>query len=67
METFVFDMLSKTLQNPELSSVEGHEVVMLTVKTLQRIHSQSDFAMLWQAVELRKRELKVEEAIFPRE
>ena len=28
------DKLSQTLQNPKLSSVEGHTVAMLTVKTL---------------------------------
>ena len=27
------DMLSKTLQNPKLSSTEGHEVAMLTART----------------------------------
>ena len=37
------DMLSKTLQNPELSSVEGHEIAMLTVKTLQSLRSESNF------------------------
>ena len=57
------DMLSRTLQNPELTSVEGHEVAMLTVKTLQRMHS---FEMFWKRVELRRRELDVEVAVLPR-
>ncbi len=31
------DKLSQTLQSPDLSSVEGHEIAMLTVKTLQTL------------------------------
>ena len=57
------DMLSRTLQNPELTSVEGYEVAMLTVKTLQRMHS---FEMFWKRVDLRRRELDVEVAVLPR-
>ena len=29
------DKLSQTLQQPKLSSVEGHDIAMLTVKTLE--------------------------------
>ena len=35
------DKLGQTLQSLALSTVEGHEVAMLTVKTLQMIHSDS--------------------------
>ena len=52
-------MLSKTLQNLEMSSIEGHEIAMLTVKTLQRIRSDSDFDLFWGKVELRRAELDV--------
>ena len=35
------DKLGQTLQSLALYTVEGHEVAMLTVKTLQMIHSDS--------------------------
>ena len=54
------DMLSKTLQNPELSSVEGHEIAMLTVKTLQSLRSESNFDMFWEKVEMRREEFELE-------
>ena len=37
------DKLSQTLQSPDLSSVEGHEIAVLTVKTLQTLHSDTNF------------------------
>ena len=55
----------KAMQNHKLSSVECHEIAMLTVKNLQRMHSQSNFDMYWERVELRRREFDVEEAILP--
>ena len=60
------DMLSKTLQNPELSSVEGHEIAMLTVKTLQSLRSESNFDMFWEKVEMRREEFELEEPHLPR-
>ncbi len=44
------DKLSKTLQNPELSSVEGHEIAMLTMATLQDVRSDRDFNLFWEKV-----------------
>ena len=38
------DNLSKTLQKPELSSLEGYEIAMLTVKTLQSIRTETNFS-----------------------
>ena len=35
------DKLSQTLQSPDLSSVEGHEIAMLTVKTQQTLRSDT--------------------------
>ena len=59
------DILSKTLQNPVLTSVEGHEIAMLTVKTLmQCMHSQSDFELFEKKVELKRREFDVEATIL---
>ena len=45
------DKLSQTLQQPKLSSVEGHEVAMLTVKTLQHLRTDENFVLFWQKVE----------------
>ena len=47
------DKLSQTLQSPELSSTERHEIVKQTIKTLQSIHSDSSFEMFWLKVEQR--------------
>lgn len=60
------DKLSKTLQNPELSSTEGHEIAILTVKTLERVLSDSDFDLFWDKVELRRVQLDVGEPQLPR-
>ncbi len=40
---YEFQAYSQTLQKPEMSSVEGHEIAMLTVKTLQNMQSDRDF------------------------
>ena len=42
------DKLSKTLQQPNLSSIEGHDIAMLTVKTLE---GENDFEPFWQKIE----------------
>ena len=60
------DKLSKTLQNPELSSTEGHEIAILTVKTLQRVHLDSDSDLFWEKVELRRVQLDVGGPQLPR-
>lgn len=60
------DKLSKTLQNPELSSVEGHEIAMLTMATLQDVRSDRDFNLFWEKVELRRAQWEVEEPQLPR-
>lgn len=45
------DKLSQTLQQPKLSSVEGHEVAMLIVKTFQHLRTDKNFDLFWQKVE----------------
>ena len=60
------DKLSKTLQNPELSSVEGHEIALLTMATLQDVRSDRDFNLFWEKVELRRVQWDVEEPQLPR-
>ena len=41
------DKLSQTLQQPKLSSIEGHGVAMLTVKTLEGLRTYSNFDLFW--------------------
>ena len=55
------DKLSQTLQQPMLSSVEGHEVAMLTVKTLEGLRTDDNFDLFWQKVEKTRDQLDVDE------
>ena len=41
------DKLSQTLQQPRMSSIEGHGVAMLTVKTLESLHAEGNFDLFW--------------------
>ncbi len=48
------DRLSQTLQQLKLSSVEGHELAMLTVKTLESLRNDENFNMFWLTVEKKR-------------
>ena len=41
------DRLSQTVQDPKLTSVEGHHIAMLTVKTIEGMHSDESFQLFW--------------------
>lgn len=60
------DKLSYTLPNPELSSTQAHELAMLTVKTLQSIHSDENFDIFWQKVDRQREKLCIDDAQLPR-
>ena len=60
------DKLSQTLQQPELSSVEGHDVAMLTVRTLEQIRTDEDFELYWKKVGIMKDQVDVDEPQLPR-
>ncbi len=60
------DQLSKTLQNPDLSSMEGHYTAMLTVKTLQTIRTEADFNLFWKKAEMKRLKLNIDEPQLPR-
>ena len=55
------DKLSQTLQQPKLSSIEGHGVAMLTVKTLEAMRTEENFNLFWQKVERTRDQLDVDE------
>ena len=60
------DRLSATLQQPDLSSVEGYEIAMLVVKTLETLRSEKDFDLFWMKVEHVRADLDVDVASLPR-
>ena len=54
------DKLSQTLQQPQLSSIEGHGVAMLTVKTLESLRTSGNFDLFWQKLEKTREQLDVD-------
>ena len=58
------DKLSQNLQ--QLSSVEGHSVAMLTVKTLEQIRTDENFCLFWKKIEIMKSQVEVDEPQLPR-
>ena len=55
------DKLSQTLQQHKLSTVEGHGVAMLTVKTIGGLRTDDNFDLLWEKVEKARDQLDVDE------
>ena len=60
------DKLSKTLQQPNLSSIEGHDIAMLTVKTLEGLRNENDFELFWQKNEKMRVQFDIDEPLLPR-
>ena len=60
------DKLSQTLQQPKMSSVEGHAMAVLTVNTLEILLTDVNFDLLWLKVEQRREKLDVDEAHLTR-
>lgn len=60
------DKLSQTLQNPNLSSTDGNEIAMLTVKTIQSVRSNTNFDLFWDKAELMRVKWDVDEPQLPR-
>ncbi|KAL5505424.1 hypothetical protein EMCRGX_G006855 [Ephydatia muelleri] len=58
------DKLSQTLQQPKLSSVEGHD--MLTEITLQGLRTENDFELFWQKVEKIRIKFDTDEPLLAR-
>lgn len=57
------DKLRRTLQQPRISSIEGHGVAMLIVKTLESLLEDGNFDLFWQKVEETMEMLYVDELI----
>ena len=60
------DNLSKTRQSPKLSSTQGYEIAMLTVKRLRSIRSESDFNLFWEKVEIGRHSFAIKDPCLPR-
>ena len=60
------DKLSKTLKQPNLSSIEGHDIAMLTVKTLEGLRNENDFELFWQKIEKMRVQFDIDEPLLPR-
>lgn len=60
------DNLSKTLQKPELSSLQGYELAMSTVKTLQSTRTESNFDLFWEKVNRLRSSVTVSSPCLPR-
>lgn len=55
------DKLSQTLQQPSLSSIEGHAVAMLTTKTFEGLWTDTNFDLFWQKNEKARDQLDIDE------
>ena len=55
------DNLSKTLQNPTLSAVQGQDCANLTVKVLEKLRSEEKFDLFWENVSAKAKSLDVDD------
>lgn len=60
------DILSRTLQDVNLSAADGEDVSKLTVATLQSLRCEKDFDLLWDKVARVMEVVDVDEASMPR-
>ena len=58
--------LSRTLQQPTLSTIEGHAVAMLTIDTLKGLRTDSNFDLFWEEVDKARDQLDVGDPQLPR-
>ena len=61
------DNLSKTLQTPNLSAVQGQDCARMTVKVLEMLRSQENFDLFWDNVLSKSKPLNVDDPKLPRQ
>ena len=61
------DNLSKTLQNPSLTSSEAQHIAALTCQTLERIRTDEAYNLFWEKVCLMQGKFNVSDPVLPRE
>ena len=60
------DNLSKTLQNPSISTAQGQEITHLVIETLWKDRCDKKFELFWSNLMNKKTELDVEDPKLPR-
>ena len=58
--------LSSTLQHKTMSAAEGQTLVRMTVETLESIHNDASFDLLWESTKKKAESLEIEEPRLPR-
>ena len=61
------DNLSSTLQHKCLSAAEGQQVAHITVQTFKSIRNDSSYDLFWNRVDIKVKELNVDELQLPRQ
>lgn len=60
------DNLSKTLQSPAVSAVQGQDCASKVVAVLQKLRNDTNFQYFWQNVNSKSKSLGVDDPILPR-
>ena len=60
------DNLSKTLQHTYISAVEGQSIAQMSIQTLQKLRSESQFDLFWLKINRNATELDIPEPSLPR-
>ena len=60
------DNLSKTLQNRDLSAIEGQEIASAVVKVLKKDRCDQHFELLWNLALIKIKDKDIDEPILPR-
>ena len=60
------DNLSRTLQQEDMSAVEGQKIAVMVKHTLQSIHTDASFSGFWGATTKKAKEFDIEEPTLPR-
>ena len=60
------DNLSRSLQDPNLSAVEGRSIALATVRTLKSIRAEEDFDLFWEKVIKHGERLEADKPALPR-
>jgi hypothetical protein len=60
------DNLSKTLQNPELSAVQGQDCANKTVEVLKQLRNEENYDLFWRNVSTKAKNLGTDDPLLPR-
>ena len=59
------DNLSRTLQSSSMSAAEGQKIAVMTISTLQSIHSNENFLLFWKRIVQMANERDINEPVLP--